>query len=188
MLMCLWNHRVMVCIEASGFVTSSTRFTAIQGGWMFLQVCWHQCSVIIVFNYVCLQLYQFLPSSPLTLYSDLKDFCILYFQYFSFFLSKKKGDVKSYNTVCRNGRRDKYLFWYTFNKKHFIRLENNWLENTVHILPTCCMSRKIVLPRMNYCFNLFVCTAWDVSRWHKQHWEWEDISSSEEWIVWDNVP
>lgn len=144
-LTCLWNHGVMVCTEASRFVTSSTQFTAIHGGWMFLEVSWHQCSVIIVFSYSCFQLYQFLPFSPPTLYPDLKDFCfffsVLQPNFISFFLSKK-GDVKSWNTTCRNRGRDKYLFWYTFNQKHFVRWENNWLENMVHILITGCMSRK----------------------------------------------
>lgn len=119
-----------------------------------------------VFSNYSLQVYQFLPSSPLTLYPDWKDFCIC-FQYFNktFFLSKK-GDIKSYNTAYRNGKRNKYLFWYTFNEKHFVRWEDNWLENTGHILITGCMSRKKCYWERIIVLISFVETTWDVSRQH----------------------
>lgn len=146
----------MGCTEAAGFVTSSTKFTDIQAGWMFFTSI-----SASVFSNNSLQIYVFSYTSfshlhPLTLYPDLKDFWIFFFSVLKQNFPSQKEERLKVTVLLVGMGGERLIHWYTFHKRHYVRLENNCLENTVHILPTSCMSRKIVLLRMNYCFHLFL--------------------------------
>lgn len=43
---------------------------------------------------------------------------------------QKKGEVKSYSNEWEEWDQ----FWHTFHKKHYVRMENNCLENTVRVV------------------------------------------------------
>lgn len=94
MLTYLWSLEAVRRTEATGFGTSSTSFTDIQAGWMFLTTI----SASVFYNN-SLQLYlsSAILSSPifhsLTLYPDLKDFCFFLFLN-KIFLHRKKRKLK----------------------------------------------------------------------------------------------
>lgn len=94
---------------------------------------------------------------------------------------KKKRKVKSYSTDWEEWDQ----FWHTFLKKHYVRMENNCLENTVRVVISC-MSRKIVLLGVNYCFHLVLWKSPGICAdlcTQSQHDGWEDIPSSQKWIM-----